>query len=67
MCLVLKVMVIIHIPVMPGIFHINSHTSDVAMCYVAIVEFIDNMNGSCLRNHLSVVHASMYLLVFNFT
>ena len=26
-----KVMVIIHIPMMPGIFHINAHTSDVAM------------------------------------
>ena len=52
----LRVMVIIHISMMLGIFHMNVHTSAVAMWWR---QFTDKLNDSYLRNnHLSVMHAS---------
>ena len=51
----LGVMVIIHISMMLGIFHMNVHTSAVAMWWR---QFTDKLDGSYLRNNHLSVHAS---------
>ena len=55
----LGVMVIIHISMMLGIFHMNVHTSAVAMWYVVKTVYRQTKHdGSYLHNNHLSVHAS---------